>query len=124
MPIKPQSAKGKGRNYQKLVRDKIIELLKPYGVVAEDVKSTSMGAGGEDLQLSPYARGLMPISTECKAHKSMAVYKWYDQAKSNSGDHEPVLFIKADRKKPLVVVDMEHYLDLWETKLEKENEDD
>ena len=47
--MKPQSAKQKGRKLQQWVRDKLIELL---DIHPENVKSTSMGAGGEDVILS------------------------------------------------------------------------
>ncbi len=110
--MKPASCKAKGRLLQQIIRDKITELLKPYGVVAEDIKSTSMGAPGVDVQLSPFAKSLLPIAPECKSHKSMAVYGLYDQAKSNAGKEEAVLFIKVNNRKPLVVVDLEYYLKL------------
>ena len=74
----------------------------------DDVRSTSMGAGGEDVQLSPLARKHFPYQVECKSMKSFAVYKYYDQAKEHGG-YEPILFIKADRRKPLVVMDAEHF---------------
>lgn len=58
MPIKTSSAKAKGRRHQQWVRDKIYET---FPVLEDgDVRSTSMGAGGEDLQLSPAARRLFP----------------------------------------------------------------
>jgi len=88
MSIKTSSAKAKGRNLQKWTRDIILELCP--SLEFDDVKSTSMGAGGEDVQMSPAARKLMPFSIECKARKSIAV-------------------LKADRKKPLVVVDAEYF---------------
>ena len=44
--MKPQSAKAKGRNFQKWVRDMLIE---HRDVHPEDIESRSMGAGGEDL---------------------------------------------------------------------------
>lgn len=115
--IKTQSAKAKGRKLQQWVRDKIIEVLKPYGVVAEDVKSTSMGANGVDVQLSPFANKLLPISVECKSHKSMAVYNLYAQAEDYKEHGEPVLFIKANNKKPLAVIDAEYYFKLEESKI-------
>jgi len=117
----PASAKAKGRKFQQYCRDKIIKLLKPYGVVAEDVKSTGMGQGGEDIQLSPFARSFLPISVECKANKSFAVYNIYEQAKGNSGRNEPVVFIKADRKKPLVVIDLDYYMKLEKNRIDNEN---
>jgi hypothetical protein len=77
----------------------------------DDVKSTSMGAPGEDVQLSPAARKLFPYQIECKAKARAQVYTWYEQAKTH-GDHEPVVFVKKDRSKPLVVVDAEVFLEL------------
>ena len=44
--MKPQSAKAKGRNLQKWTRERLIEEL---DIHPEDIKSTSMGAGGEDV---------------------------------------------------------------------------
>jgi len=116
--MKTQSAKAKGRLLQQLVRDKFIELLKPHGVEPGDVKSTSMGAGGEDVQLSPFARSLLPVSVECKSHKSMAIFKLYDQAKGNSGNYEPLLVVKVNNRKPLAVVDFDYYLELEEKRIE------
>lgn len=110
------SAKAKGRRLQQWVRDLILDLFPT--LEEDDVKSTSMGAGGEDIQLSPAARKLMPITIECKNKKSFAVYKDYEQSVSHSKNRdghtisEPVLVIKGDRKKPLAVVDATHYFRL------------
>ena len=122
MPISTKSAKAKGRKLQQLVRDKIIELLSPYGILPEDVKSTGMGQGGEDVQLSPLARSFLPISVECKRHKSFAVYKPYEQAEAASGDNEPVFVLQGDRKKPLVVIDLDYYFKLEEARIKLEGD--
>jgi len=110
--ITTASGKAKGRKLQQYVRDKLLELLGPWGALPDDCKSTSMGAGGEDVQLSPFARKLLPISVECKSANRIALYGWYDQAKGNSKDYEPLLVIKMDRRKPLAVVDLDYYLQL------------
>jgi hypothetical protein len=71
-----------------------------------------MGASGEDVQLSPAARKLLPIQIECKRVKSaVGIYKWYGQAKSH-GPHEPVVFMRADREIPLVILSANAYLEL------------
>ena len=110
--MQPSSAKAKGRLFQQWVRDKILyhnpELSK------DDVRSTSMGAGGEDVQLSTAARIKFPYQTECKSKASYSVYKDYAQA-SEHGDCEPLLMIKANNKKPLAVVDAEHFVSLVRT---------
>jgi hypothetical protein len=102
--IKPQSAKAKGRNLQKLVRDIILELNPELN--SDDVQSTSMGAGGEDVKLSQAARKLVPFQIECKNKAEIAVYGWYEQAQDH-GQHEPLLVIKTNHRDPLVVVNAE-----------------
>ena len=109
--MKTASGKAKGRNLQKLVRDKILEafpVLEP-----DDAKSCSMGASGEDVQLSPAARRLFPYSVECKARASISVYAWYQQAKTNAPKGmEPLLVIKQNYGKPLVVIDLDSFMEL------------
>jgi len=115
--MKPSSAKAKGRSFQQEVRDKILERFK--SLEPGDVVSTSMGAGGEDVKLSPAARKLLPIQTECKRIKSaIGIYKWYGQAKAH-GPHEPVVFIRADRQPALVILSADTYLDLMKRVSEK-----
>lgn len=101
----PQSAKSKGRRLQQWVRD---QLLKHPTLEKDDVKSTSMGAGGEDVQLSPAARVVFPFQIECKNKKTYSVYKDYKQA-CEHGNYTPVLVIKQDQHTPLVVVDAEWF---------------
>ena len=108
--MKPQSAKAKGRNLQKWVRDLLLESFPQ--LEEDDVRSTSMGAGGEDLQLSPAARKLFGFSIECKNQERLNVWDAYDQASANSGKHEPLLVMKKNRKKPLVVLDAETFVQI------------
>lgn len=115
---KTASGKAKGRRLQQWVRDLVLSLFP--SLEPDDVKSTAMGQGGEDVQLSPAARRLLPVSIECKSYSKVASYNWYDQAVANCPKgSEPVLVMKMDRRKPLVVVDAEHYFKLME---ERSNE--
>ena len=93
-----------------MVRDLILETFTE--LEPDDVRSTSMGAGGEDLQLSPAARRKFPYSVECKNVEKLNVWGAYEQAEANSGDHEPLLIMKKNRKKPLVVIDLEAFVEL------------
>ena len=124
MAITTASAKAKGRKLQQLVRDKVLELLARQGVVADDVKSTGMGQGGEDVQLSPLARKYLPVSIECKKYAKFAVYGPYEQAEKASGAYEPLLVIQGDRKIPLAIVSLDYYLSLegWRIEGEENNE--
>ena len=108
--MKPQSAKAKGRKLQQWVRDLILESW--TDLEEDDVRSTSMGAGGEDVQLSPAARRHFPYSVECKSVEKLNVWGAYEQAAANSGPHEPLLVMKKNRKKPLVVIDAEAFMEL------------
>jgi hypothetical protein len=108
--MKPQSAKAKGRNLQKWVRDQLIEQLEIH---PEDIESRSMGAGGEDLIMARAARTKFPFSIECKNVEKLNVWEAYEQAKTNSGDYEPIVVMKKNHKKPLVVVDAEYFIKLF-----------
>lgn len=109
--ITPQSAKAKGRRLQQEVA-RIMLKLDP-DLHPDDIVSRSMGASGEDIMLSPAARMTYPVSIECKSKAKFAGYTIMDQAKANCPkDMEPVAVVKADRRKPLVMVDAEHYFEL------------
>ncbi len=112
--MKTQSAKAKGRNLQKWVRDLILEAF--TDLEPDDVRSTSMGAGGEDVQLSPAARRHFPYSVECKNVEKLNVWAAYEQADANSGNYEPILVMKKNRKKPLIVMDAEAFMKLIKEK--------
>ncbi len=108
MSLKPSSAKNKGRKLQGWVRDKILDLLP--NLEPDDIRSTAMGQGGEDVQLSPAARKLIPLSIECKSYAKIAAYGWYGQAIANCPKGaEPIVVMKQDRAKPLVIVDAEYF---------------
>jgi hypothetical protein len=108
--VTPQSAKAKGRRLQQAVRDLI---LKHYpSLEPDDVRSVSMGAGGEDIQLSPAGRRAFPYSIECKARAGLTtLYGWYEQAKGH-GSAEPLLVLKQDRQQPLAVIRLDHLMEL------------
>lgn len=108
--MKTSSAKAKGRRFQQWVRDLLIEDLQIH---PEDIESRSMGTGGEDLIMARAAREKFPMSIECKNQEKVNVWKSYDQAKANCGDYEPVLFMKKNNSKPLVVVDAEYFVRLF-----------
>ena len=71
-----------------------------------------MGASGEDLIMAQMARQKFPFSIECKNQERLNVWDSYSQADTNSGKYEPILFIKKNNKKPLVVLDAEYFIKL------------
>ena len=107
--MKTQSAKAKGRRLQQWFRDLLIERL---DVHPEDIESRSMGAAGEDIMMARSARNIFPLSIECKNQQSVNIWKSYEQAEENSGDYEPIVFLKRNNTKPLVLVDAEYFVEL------------
>ena len=107
--MRTQSKKAKGRRLQQWVRDILIEKLEVH---PEDIESRSMGAGGEDLIMSRSAREKFPYSIECKNQESLNIWKSYEQAQQNSGDYEPIVVLKRNNVKPLVLVDADYFIEL------------
>ena len=108
--MRPQSAKAKGRRLQQEFRKLLIEKLKIH---PEDIESRSMGAGGEDLIMARAAREKFPMSVECKNQEKVNVWESYKQAEDNSKDYEPVVVIKRNNSKPLVLVDAEYFVSMF-----------
>lgn len=81
-------------------------------LTANDVRSTSMGVSGRDVQLSEAALRMFPYSIECKSRNRIAVYKDYEQAVSNAQQEVPLLVIKQNGSKPLAVMDLEHFMEI------------
>ena len=107
--MRTQSKKAKGRRLQQWVRDLLIEKLEVH---PEDIESRSMGAGGEDLIMSRAAREKFPYSIECKNQESLNIWKSYEQAQQNSGNYEPIVVLKRNNVKPLVLVDADYFVEL------------
>lgn len=79
--MKPSSAKAKGRNAQKAIRDK---LLAEFDLGEGDVESRSMGSGGVDLMLSPLARKRIPLSIEAKKTRKTPARAEVEQSRKNA----------------------------------------
>jgi hypothetical protein len=105
----PQSAKAKGRNLQKLVAKKLRESFPQFTEL--DISSTSMGVSGEDVRLSQPAKNLLQIQIECKNRAKIAVFQDYAQAQTH-GNAEPVVVLKQNHSKPLVLIDLDYYIKL------------
>ena len=109
--MKPRSAKAKGRRFQNIVAESILEKfpeLKP-----DDCRTAVMGESGEDLKFSPAARKLLSISVECKNVEKLNVWKSWEQAATNTPDGaRSVLAITRNRSPNLAVVELNFLLQL------------
>jgi hypothetical protein len=107
--MKPSSAKAKGRLLQKWFANLLVEEL---DVDPEDLESRPMGSGGEDIIMGKQTRNIFPYSIECKNQEAVNVWKAYEQATENCKGYEPLVVIKRNRSKPLVVMDAEAFVKL------------
>jgi hypothetical protein len=107
--MKTSSAKAKGRKLQQWFANLLVEKL---GVDAEDLESRPMGSQGEDIIMGKQTREVFPYSIECKNQEAVNVWKAYEQATENCKGYEPLVVIKRNRTKPLVLVDAEYFVKL------------
>ena len=106
-----KSRKAKGRLLQNLGRDKIQRLFPSLG--KDDIRTSLMSENGADVKLiSLMARKLMPYDIETKNREEYkTIYKHFAHAKRH-GNLEPLLVIKMNRKEPLAVIDLDHFIEL------------
>ena len=107
--MKTSSAKAKGRRLQQWVRTLLIEKL---DIHEEDIESRPMGSGGEDLIMSRAAREKFPFSVEAKNQETGNVWKAMEQAQANAKHYTPIVVMKKNNEKPLVVIDAEVFVDM------------
>lgn len=87
------SNKAKGRLGQQEVRDILLDyftFLEP-----DDIRSTSMGAQGCDILLSPKAQRVLGIQIEVKRSKKMTAQRWMEQA-AGHGLLTPTVWFRED----------------------------
>ena len=109
--MKTRSAKNKGKRLQNSVRDILFETFKE-DLEPDDVKSAVMGDSGEDIQLSPAARKLIPYSIECKNQEKLNIWSALEQAEENSKESTPVLIFKRNRSKTYAVIEFKEFVEL------------
>ena len=116
--MRPQSAKAKGRNAQKEVRDALLKHA-PH-LTTNDIRSTSMGASGVDILLSESALSTYPFSIEVKCQESLNIWAALKQAEDNAiidGKdmarlYKPLLCFKRNRSEMYVAMKLEDFLGL------------
>lgn len=107
--MKTSSAKAKGRKLQQWFTQLLVETL---SVDEEDIESRPMGSQGEDIIMGKQTRQVFPYSVECKNQEAVNVWKAYEQATENCKGYEPLVVIKRNRTKPLVLIDAEYFVKL------------
>jgi len=117
--MKIASCKAKGRQLQKLVRDKLQEIGNKYGIDPDSIKSTPMASAGVDIQLSPEAKKFFKLNVECKNKEAINVAKdflqHYNKYKNNT--QFTVLIHAKNRTKPMITLDLDEFLKMYEVYL-------
>lgn len=115
-PIKPSSAKNKGRELQytvcEMIADKIGETFEQSNDEAL-IQSRPMGQHSVDVILRGEAKKKFPFSIECKAQENLSIPDWIHQARDNQleGTEWLLVFKKQSLgSKPIVCLDFETFL--------------
>lgn len=118
--ITSQSRKAKGRNLQQLVAARFRQEFQ--GLRGNDIRSTSMGAAGDDLILSPEALDRLPYNFEMKWHETLNLWSTLQQVmkrhrKVNAVDDGsvetlPAMVVKHNRALPLAILPLGHWCNL------------
>lgn len=80
-----------------------------------------MGASGADVQLSEAALSRFNYDVECKNRAAFAIYTDFEQAdaRAKNNAREPLLIIKGNHKSPLVILTLDHFMELISSKSTK-----
>ena len=110
--MKPQSCKAKGRRLQQKIVDDILKAFP--SLKQDDVFSTSMGCGGEDVKMSPATRSLLPLSIEAKNQEKLNIWDAYSQAESNCPpETTPCVIFKKNNTKTFAMIPWDKLLELY-----------
>ena len=72
-----------------------------------------MGAGGEDLLLSPAAQRCFPFSIECKNQEALNIWKALEQAQQNAKTgRAPLLIFKRNKSDVYAVLPLDVLINL------------
>lgn len=118
--ISVQSAKAKGRELQKWVCKKIAEVTGGTWGKDCEIESRPMGQSGTDVRMESQMLEKFPYSVECKWQEAWSIPAWIEQAKANQMKNTNwILFAKRSRIKPIVVMDAEHFFEIYERALKE-----
>ena len=110
--MKPSSAKAKGRRAAVEVRDLLLSTFPE--LEPDDIRVTPSGVQGEDLQLSPRARELLPFAFEAKNKERLNIWDALAQSKAHVKDskHKPVVVFRRNRTPFHVCIELDTFLEL------------
>lgn len=118
--IKVSSAKGKGRNLQHWVCDRITKITGIPNSQEDDalIRSRDMGISGTDVILIGEAQKKFPFSVECKNSEQLDLVGTIVQAKANEKEGTDWLIVHKRKaiSNPIVIMDWDTFEKLLESK--------
>lgn len=120
--MKTASAKAKGRNAQKQVVETFLRAAPE--LTSNDMRSTSMGASGVDVLMSPIARAKYPLAIEVKCQENLNIWAAMEQTEKQrypeDDDQEsvpseglaPVVCFKRNRSEIYIALKLDDFLRL------------
>jgi hypothetical protein len=107
--MKTKSAKAKGRSACKDLQQLLLGVLPT--LTTDDIRVTSSGANGPDLQLSTAAKARLPFSFEVKKQERLNIWDAILQCKKNSTTWEPgVLVFTRNHHSMYAAMELETFL--------------
>lgn len=109
--IKVSSAKGKGRNLQYWVCERIAKMFGIEFIQSDDnclIHSREMGQHGTDIVLHGNVYKDFPFDIECKSCESLSIPEWVRQARANKKENRDWLVIFKKQTighEPLVIME-------------------
>ena len=113
--MKSQSCRAKGRRLQQRVAQSIVEAF-PH-LEADDAVSTSSGANGVDVRMSPLAQRTIPVAIECKNQERLNIWACLEQPVKNCPPGmAPCLIFSRNRAATYAVLPWETVLALYQAR--------
>lgn len=117
--IKTSSAKGKGRNLQYYICERIAKIFGVEFSQSNDnalIQSRPMGQHGVDIILRGKVARKFPFDIECKSCETLSIPEWVRQARANKKEgHDWLLVFKKQTigSEPLVIMEWEAFERLY-----------
>lgn len=110
--MKTKSAKAKGRRAATELQQKLLETF--LHLTEDDIRVTPSGVKGEDLQLSPRARELLPFCFEVKNKERLNIWEALAQSKGHikNDTNKSVVAFRRNRSPFYVCMEMDTFLEL------------
>jgi hypothetical protein len=111
--MRTSSAKAKGRRLQDWMRKQLVNRL---GLTPDTdmVRTAVMGERGADVQLMGDLKMRFPYTIECKNQEKLkGIYDVLAQAERHCTYLQPLAVLKMNHKEPIVVLDAEHFLEVY-----------